>query len=58
MELPTDSNVLTDYIAERFSDAQIKMLNAIFEAALNINNITKIETLGYNSTAIVHCNLS
>lgn len=44
-----DSNVLIDYIANRFTKGQLKSLDIIFDEALRISVITKIELLGYNS---------
>lgn len=49
MEYLIDSNVLIDYVAERFSDAQLKRLDVIFDISFSISVITKIETLGYNA---------
>ncbi len=46
-----DSNVLIDYIAERFMPEQLLKLDAFFDAELNISIITKIETLGFNAPA-------
>jgi predicted nucleic acid-binding protein len=43
-----DSNVLIDYVAERFQSNQLKALDLIFDDALRISVITKIEILGYN----------
>lgn len=43
-----DSNVLIDYVAERFKSSQLKALDLIFDDALRISIITKIEILGYN----------
>lgn len=43
-----DSNVLIDYIAERFKKSQLKTLDLIFDEALIISIITKIEILAYN----------
>jgi predicted nucleic acid-binding protein len=43
-----DSNVLIDYVAERFTNNQLKALDLIFDEALRISVITKIEILGYN----------
>jgi predicted nucleic acid-binding protein len=45
-----DSNVLIDYAAERFSGKQIQLLDDIFDTALNLSVISKIEILGYNMT--------
>lgn len=42
-----DSNVLIDYIAERFTKNQLRTLDIIFDEALLISIITKIEILGY-----------
>lgn len=44
-----DSNVLIDYVAERFNANQLKSLDRIFDEELNISVITKIEILGFNS---------
>lgn len=44
-----DSNVLIDYVAQRFMQAQLLKLDAIFDAELNVSIITKIETLGFNA---------
>lgn len=49
MEYLIDSNVLIDYVAERFSDAQLKQLDVVFDTSFSISVITKIETLGYNA---------
>jgi len=43
-----DSNVLIDYVAERFKNNQLKALDLIFDEALRISIITKIEILGYD----------
>lgn len=43
-----DSNVLIDYVAERFKKNQLKSLDLIFDEALRLSVITKIEILGYN----------
>ena len=43
-----DSNVLIDYVAERFKKDQLKALDIIFVEAIRISVITKIEILGYN----------
>jgi len=43
-----DSNVLIDYVAERFKKNQLKALDLIFDEALRISVITKIEILGFN----------
>jgi len=43
-----DSNVLIDYVAERFTQAQLKTLDLIFDEALRVSVITKIEILGHN----------
>lgn len=43
-----DSNVLIDYVAERFKKDQLKALDIIFDEAIRISVITKIEILGYN----------
>ncbi len=43
-----DSNVLIDYVAERFKKDQLKSLDAIFDEAIRVSIITKIEILGYN----------
>ena len=45
-----DSNIVIDYLAERFKGQLIK-LDAIIDAALDISIITKIETLGFNRDA-------
>ncbi len=44
-----DSNVLIDYVAERFSPEQLAKLDGIFDADLKVSVITKIETLGFNA---------
>ena len=44
-----DSNVLIDYVAERFNKAQLKTLDLIFDEALRASVITKIEILGFNA---------
>jgi predicted nucleic acid-binding protein len=44
-----DSNVLIDYVAERFSPEQLAKLDNIFDADLKVSVITKIETLGFNA---------
>jgi len=46
-----DSNVLIDYVAERFKSNQLKALDLIFDEALKVSVITKIEILGYNGIA-------
>src|ERR1700693_27734 len=43
-----DSKVLIDNVAERFKNNQLKALDLIFDEALRISVITKIEILGYN----------
>jgi predicted nucleic acid-binding protein len=43
-----DSNVLIDYVAERFKKHQLKALDLIFDESLTISIITKIEILGFN----------
>jgi predicted nucleic acid-binding protein len=43
-----DSNVLIDYVANRFSLAQLVKLDAFLDEALIISVVTKIETLGFN----------
>jgi predicted nucleic acid-binding protein len=42
-----DSNVLIDYVAERFKPSQLKILDSIFDEALRFSVITKIEVLGF-----------
>lgn len=44
-----DSNVLIDYVAERFNPQQLLKLDNIFDMELNVSVITKIETLGFNA---------
>ena len=44
-----DSNVLIDYVAERFSPEQLAKLDDIFDKDLTVSVITKIETLGFNA---------
>ena len=44
-----DSNVLIDYVAERFSTQQLLRLDAILDVELNVSIIVKIETLGFNA---------
>jgi predicted nucleic acid-binding protein len=44
-----DSNVLIDYVANRFTKGQLKALDIIFDEAVRVSVITKIELLGYNS---------
>jgi predicted nucleic acid-binding protein len=46
-----DSNVLIDYIAEHFNNNQLKTLDIIFDEALKISVITKIEILGFKGIA-------
>lgn len=46
-----DSNVLIDYVAERFTKGQLKTLDLIFDEALRVSVITKIEILGYNGVS-------
>lgn len=46
-----DSNVLIDYVAERFKNNQLKALDLIFDESLRVSVITKIEILGYNGIA-------
>jgi len=48
MEFLIDSNILIDYVAERFSEKQIQLLDNIFDTALNLCVISKIEIFGYN----------
>ncbi len=43
-----DSNVLIDYVANRFKKEQLKSLDIIFDEAIRISVITRIEILGYN----------
>lgn len=43
-----DSNVLIDYVAERFKKEQLKSLDILFDEAIRISVITKVEVLGYN----------
>lgn len=45
-----DSNVLIDYVAERFTPAQLSKLDDLFDQELNISVITRIETLGFNAS--------
>jgi len=40
---------LIDYVAERFKPQQLIKLDVIFDAALNVSAITKIETPGFNA---------
>ena len=42
-----DSNVLIDYIAERFDPEKLTKLDLIFDAELNTSVISKIEVLGF-----------
>jgi predicted nucleic acid-binding protein len=44
-----DSNVLIDYVAERFTTEQLSRLDVIFDHELNISVISKIEILVFNS---------
>jgi len=44
-----DSNVLIDYVVERFKPQQLLKLDTIFDIELNVSVITKIETLGFNA---------
>lgn len=37
-----ESNVLIDYVAERFDPQQLHKLDAIFDGELNVSVITKI----------------
>jgi predicted nucleic acid-binding protein len=43
-----DSNVLIDYVADPFKSNQLKALDLIFDEALTISVMTKIEIMGYN----------
>ena len=43
-----DSNVLIDYIAERFDPERLTKLDLIFDIELNTSIISKIEVLGFN----------
>ena len=43
-----DSNVLIDYIAERFDPERLTKLDLIFDIELNTSIIWKIEVLGFN----------
>lgn len=49
MEYLVDSNVLIDYVAQRFKPQQLIQLDVIFDVALNVSAISKIETLGFNT---------
>ena len=42
-----DSNVLIDYIAERFDPEKLTKLDLIFDVELNTSVISKIEVLGF-----------
>lgn len=44
-----DSNVLIDYVVERFKPQQLLKLDTIFDIELNVSVITKVETLGFNA---------
>jgi predicted nucleic acid-binding protein len=44
-----DSNVLIDYVAERFTFTQLETLDRIFDISFSISVITKIETLGFGT---------
>lgn len=46
-----DSNVLIDYTSNRFSSAQLKVLDNILDTDFNISVITKIEILGFKVKA-------
>ena len=46
-----DSNVLIDYIANRFTRQQLLQMDGIFDNELNLSVITRIENLGFNSPA-------
>ncbi len=41
-----DSNVLIDYVAERFSQSQLQRLDTIVDSALVISVITKNRSVG------------
>jgi predicted nucleic acid-binding protein len=43
-----DSNVLIDYVADRFKSNQLKALDLIFDEEFSVSVMTKIEILGYN----------
>lgn len=43
-----DSNVLIDYVSERFTPAQLSKLDGIFDEALIVSVISRIETLGFS----------
>lgn len=47
-----DTNVVIDYVAERYLPQQLLQLDAIVDEALNISIITKIEALGYNGDSL------
>ena len=51
MEYLVDSNVLIDYVAERFTPEQLSTLDALFDQQLNTSVITRIETLGFPAGA-------
>ena len=40
-----DNNVLIDYVAERFTQDQLKALDAIFDESLKVSVITKLRYL-------------
>lgn len=43
-----DTNVLINYVAERYNHQQLLQLDTIVDAAFNVSVISKIETLGHN----------
>jgi len=43
-----DSNVLIDYVADRFKSNQLKALDLIFDEEFSVSVMTKIEILGYS----------
>ena len=50
MEYVVETNVLIDYVANRFSAVQLERLDDLFDKALNVSIITKIESLGFNGS--------
>ncbi len=46
-----DSNILIDYVADRFTPSQLIRLDQIFDREFIVSIITKIETLGFNAVA-------
>ena len=46
-----DTNVIIDYLGHKLSDNGITFMNIIIDAVPNVSIITKIEVLGFNTSA-------